>query len=328
MGLISEPVGTALDGLRLDRAVALAAGVSRATAARLLRDGCVLLDGRVVTSPARRVSAGQSLTVDHEAPVAPRPTADRNVALEVVYEDRDVIVVDKPPGLVVHPGAGNEHETLVNGLLARYPELADVGDPQRPGIVHRLDRGTSGLLVVARSNTAHQSLIEQLKKRQVQREYSCLVWGHPEASSGIVEAPVGRSRRNPTRMTVTERGRPARTCYEVEQRYCEPATVSLLACRLVTGRTHQIRVHLQVIGHPVVGDTTYGTAGTAITAVRRGKAGPNTGAGRGTPARQLRCLRPFLHARSLTFRHPTNGTTVQATAALPQDLAAVLGSLS
>ena len=305
-----EAVGAALDGLRLDRAVALVADVSRSAAARLVAEGGVRLDGAVVTSGARRVVAGESLSIDIECHHDPVPVPDAGVAFTTVFEDPDVIVVDKPAGLVVHPGAGHDRATLVNGLLARYPELAGVGDPYRPGIVHRLDRGTSGLLVVARTERAHRSLVEQMRSHGPERLYSALVWGHPEASAGTVDAPVGRSSRNPLRMTVTERGRPARTRYEVEQRFAEPAPVALLACRLETGRTHQIRVHLRAIGHAVVGDQTYG-------------------AGHATPGRGgdvFGLARPFLHARSLSFNHPVTKETVRAESPLPAELAGVLAS--
>ncbi|MCY4665304.1 MAG: RluA family pseudouridine synthase [Acidimicrobiaceae bacterium] len=300
-----EVVGTALDGLRLDRAVALVADVSRSVAARLVAEGGVRLDGAVVTSGARRVAAGESLAVNIESRGDPVPSPDADVAFTPVFEDPDVIVVDKPAGLVVHPGAGHDRATLVNGLLARYPEISDVGDPYRPGIVHRLDRGTSGLLVVARTQRAYRSLVEQMRSHEPERLYSALVWGHPEASSGLVDAPVGRSSRNPMRMTVTERGRPARTRYTVERRYAEPAEVALLTCRLETGRTHQIRVHLQAINHPVVGDPTYG-------------------AGRGGNA--LGLSRPFLHARYLAFSHPVSGETVRTESPLPPELAAMSSS--
>ena len=300
-----EVVGTALDGLRLDRAVALVADVSRSVAARLVAEGGVRLDGAVVMSGARRVTAGESLAVDIESRDDPVPSPDVDVAFTPVFEDPDVIVVDKPAGLVVHPGAGHDRATLVNGLLARYPEISGVGDPYRPGIVHRLDRGTSGLLVVARTQRAYRSLVEQMRSHEPERLYSALVWGHPEASSGVVDAPVGRSSRNPMRMTVTERGRPARTRYTVERRYAEPAQVALLTCRLETGRTHQIRVHLQAINHPVVGDPTYG-------------------AGRGGDSFGL--SRPFLHARSLAFSHPVSGETVRAESPLPPELAALSSS--
>ena len=305
-----EVVGAALDGLRLDRAVALVADVSRSAAARLVAEGCVRLDGAVVASGARRVAAGESLAIDVGHHHDPAPAPDAGVAFTTVLEDPDVIVVDKPAGLVVHPGAGHDRATLVNGLLARYPDLAGVGDPYRPGIVHRLDRGTSGLLVVARTARAHRSLVEQMRSHEPARLYCALVWGHPEAASGVIDAPVGRSSRNPLRMTVTDRGRPARTRYDVEQRFVEPAQVALLACRLETGRTHQIRVHLRAIGHAVVGDPTYGAG--------------HAGTGRGDEV--LGLSRPFLHARSLSFRHPVSGETVRAESPLPPELAEVLVS--
>src|SRR5439155_23772111 len=166
-------------------------------------------------------------------------------------------VVDKPPDLVVHPGAGNAAGTMVAGLLARFPELAGVGEADRPGVVHRLDKGTSGLLVVARTPAAYESLVGQLSSRSVERRYRTLVWGWPEPTTGLVDAPIGRSRRDPTRMAVAAGGREARTGYETERRYHEPVEAALLECRLETGRTHQIRVHLAAIGHPVVGDARY-----------------------------------------------------------------------
>ena len=302
-----EIVGSALDGLRLDRAVALVADVSRSVAARLVATGGVRLDGAVVTSGTRRVAEGESLAVHIDLPDDPHPAADPDVVFGTVFEDPDLIVVDKPAGLVVHPGAGHDSRTLVHGLLARYPDIAGVGDPHRPGIVHRLDRGTSGLLVVARTERAHQLLVEQMRAHQPERVYCALVGGHPEAPSGLIDAPIGRSSRNPQRMTLTERGRPARTRYTVERRYAQPARVALLECQLETGRTHQIRVHLRAIGHPVIGDPTYGP----------GRADDIFG-----------LSRPFLHARSLSFSHPVSGRTVRAESPLPDDLAAVLASLS
>ena len=300
-------VGSALDGLRLDRAVALVADVSRSVAARLVATGGVRLDGAVVTSGTRRVAEGESLAVHIDLPDDPQPAADPDVVFGTVFEDTDLIVVDKPAGLVVHPGAGHDSRTLVHGLLARYPDIAGVGDPHRPGIVHRLDRGTSGLLVVARTERAHQLLVEQMRAHQPERVYCALVGGHPEAPSGLIDAPIGRSSRNPQRMTLTDRGRPARTRYIVERRYAQPARVALLECQLETGRTHQIRVHLRAIGHPVIGDPTYGP----------GRADDVFG-----------LSRPFLHARSLSFSHPVSGRTVRAESPLPDDLAAVLASLS
>ncbi|MCY4421650.1 MAG: RluA family pseudouridine synthase [Acidimicrobiaceae bacterium] len=302
-----EVVGSALDGLRLDRAVALVADVSRSVAARLVAGGGVRLDGAVVTSGTRRVAAGESLAVIVDRRDDPRPAADPDVAFDTVLEDAHLVVVDKPAGLVVHPGAGHEGGTLVNGLLARYPDIAGVGDAYRPGIVHRLDRGTSGLMVVARTQQAYQGLVEQLRSHRPQRTYCALVRGQPEAASGLIDAPIGRSSRNPQRMTVTGRGRVARTGYTVEQRYSEPARSAQLSCRLETGRTHQIRVHLRAIGHPVVGDPTYGS---------------------GRLDDVFGLSRPFLHARSLSFTHPLSGDTVQAESPLPSDLATVLAACS
>ena len=302
-----EIVGSALDGLRLDRAVALVADVSRSVAARLVATGGVRLNGAVVTSGTRRVAEGESLAVHIDLRADPHPVADPDVVFGTVFEDLDLLVVDKPAGLVVHPGAGHDSRTLVHGLLARYPDIAGVGDPYRPGIVHRLDRGTSGLLVVARTERTHRLLVEQMRAHQPERVYCALVQGHPEAPSGLIDAPIGRSSRNPQRMTLTDRGRPARTRYTVERRYDQPARVALLECQLDTGRTHQIRVHLRAIGHPVIGDPTYGP----------GRADDVFG-----------LSRPFLHARSLSFSHPVSGRTVQAESPLPDDLAAVLDSLS
>ena len=302
-----EIVGSALDGLRLDRAVALVADVSRSVAARLVATGGVRLNGAVVTSGTRRVAEGESLAVHIDLRADPQPAADPDVVFGTVFEDPDLLVVDKPAGLVVHPGAGHDSRTLVHGLLARYPDIAGVGDPYRPGIVHRLDRGTSGLLVVARTERTHRLLVEQMRAHQPERVYCALVQGHPEAPSGLIDAPIGRSSRNPQRMTLTDRGRPARTRYTVERRYAQPARVALLECQLETGRTHQIRVHLRAIGHPVIGDPTYGP----------GRADDVFG-----------LSRPFLHARSLSFSHPVSGRTVQAESPLPDDLAAVLDSLS
>lgn len=298
-------VPATLAGERLDRAVALLTGLSRAAVAELVEAGRVRLDGEAVRLRSRRVREGEALEVDLPAADTTGPCPpDPSVEVAVVHVDADVIVVDKPAGLVVHPGAGHRSGTLVQGLLARFPELAGVGDPARPGIVHRLDRGTSGLLVVARSSRAYTSLVAQLASRRVERVYVALVWGHPDAPEGVVDAPIGRALRDRTRMTVAEGGRAARTRYRVLAAYREPAPVSLLECRLETGRTHQIRVHLAAIGHPLVGDERY-----------RGARAP------------LRIGRPFLHAAELTFDHPATGARVRFASPLPPELASVLGRL-
>ncbi|RPI11742.1 MAG: RluA family pseudouridine synthase, partial [Actinobacteria bacterium] len=261
-------VPAALDGERLDRVVAMVTGVSRAVAASLVDGGSVEVDGNIERSVKMRVSDGTRVRIELPAEDNAGVQPDPSVAVQVAYEDADVVVVDKPPGLVVHPGAGNPTGTLVNGLLARFPEIAEVGDPLRPGIVHRLDKGTSGLLVVARSPAAYGVLVDQLARRSVDRRYTTLVWGRPEPATGVIDAPVGRSARDPTRMTVSSRGRDARTHYRVERVHRSPALVALLDCRLETGRTHQVRVHLAAIHHPVVGDGRYGGKREPIAAPR------------------------------------------------------------
>ena len=303
--MIVEEIPHALAGERLDRIVALIAECSRNEAAGLIADGGVLVDGELQQSGKVRLKEGQQVSVDPSLlPVAEAPTADPSVQFEVVYDDEHVIVVDKPAGLVVHPGSGNADGTLVNGLLARYPEIADVGESHRPGIVHRLDIGTSGLLVVARTQRAYHELVDALAGREVGRVYRALVWGHPANPHGVVDAPIGRDHRDPTRMAVVVDGKPARTGYLVLREFRSPAEASSLECRLETGRTHQIRVHLAAIGHPVVGDALYGGARTGITP-----------------------LRPFLHAAILEFEHPVTRELLRFESPLPADLAAIEAGL-
>lgn len=303
--MISEPVPAALDGERLDRIVALLADVSRSAAATAIAAGGVTVDGAVESSGKVRLTEGAVVAVDPDALPRPSlPAADPTIQYEVEFEDDDVIVVDKPAGLVVHPGAGNPDATLVNGLLARYPELATVGDPLRPGIVHRLDAGSSGLLVVARNAEAAAALVEQFADHTAGRRYDAVVWGHPESPHGIIDAPVGRDPADPLRMAVVVDGRPARTEYRVLERYVSPGTLARLSCVLETGRTHQIRVHLAAIGHPLVGDPTYGERRTT-----------------------LGLERPFLHAAELSFDHPTTGDRLTFTSPLPADLSSFLATL-
>ena len=298
-------VGAALEGTRLDRAVSMIAGVSRSTASDLIAHNAVMLDGASVTTRSRRLVAGESLEiVSDPVVVTALPQPDPTVEFASVFEDDHVIVVDKPAQLVVHPGAGNREGTLVNGLLWRYPELAGVGDPHRPGIVHRLDRGTSGLLAVARSQQAYQAFLEQFATRRLERVYTALVWGHPEAPSGVIDAPIARSKRNRLMMTISAAGREARTLYSREQLLSEPRTAAVLTCRLESGRTHQIRVHLKAIGHPVAGDGLYGSSQDADA--------------------ELSLTRPFLHARRLVFTHPVSHATVSLESPLADDLAEAL----
>jgi 23S rRNA pseudouridine1911/1915/1917 synthase len=305
--MVRDEMPEALDGERVDRVVALLTGASRSEAIALIAAGVVTVDGRVATKASGRVATGQVVAVDAEVGAAlPDLEGDDSVVIELVHVDDSVIVVDKQPGLVVHPGSGQLTGTLVQGLLARFPEIAAVGDPGRPGIVHRLDKGTSGLLVVARTEAAREALVEQLASRSAARRYAALVWGHLASPFGLVDAPIGRSQRDPTRMAVSARGKEARTRYELVTAYDEPAEVSFVRCRLETGRTHQIRVHLTAIGHPVVGDDRYG--------------------GRREPL--LDVPRPFLHAEHLAFLHPESGDEVAFDSPLPPDLATVLDRLS
>ena len=306
-------VPDALAGERIDRIVAVIADVARSDAAALVDDGRVRVNGVVLTQRSRRLVAGDEVSVafvaaPERAPLAP----DASVELRVIYEDDALVVVDKPAGLVVHPGAGNEGGTLVQGMLARYPEIAAMAagavgdDAYRPGIVHRIDKGTSGLLVVARTATAAASLSAQLAARTVERSYEALAVGHFDAVTGLVDAPIGRSAGDPSKMAVSASGREARTRYTVRRAYSRPDPLSFVICRLETGRTHQIRVHLAAIGHPVFGDSRYG-------------------GGRGAFAAALG--RPFLHAATLGFVHPVTGAAMRFDSPLPPDLAALLADL-
>jgi 23S rRNA pseudouridine1911/1915/1917 synthase len=311
---VREVIPDVMAGERVDKVVALLTGLARSDVANLVDAGGVVLAGRPVQSRSRKVQTGQMLEIDVPEPGTDTLVPDPSVPLTVVFEDADVVVVDKPAGLVVHPGSGHRSGTLVHGLLARYPELAGLADvddtdgAERPGIVHRLDAGTSGLLVVARTPAARRSLVAQLAARAVDRRYWGLVWGHVEAPAGQVDAPIGRDDRDPTRMAVRIDGREARTGYEVLQRFDRPSRATLVECRLETGRTHQIRVHLAAIGHPVVGDNRYGGA--------RRTRGP------------LALDRPFLHAHHLAFVHPVSGRDVVVDSVLPADLERVRAALA
>jgi 23S rRNA pseudouridine1911/1915/1917 synthase len=283
-------VGEEHAGQRLDVLLADLLG-SRARAQRLIDAGQVLVDG--AARPKRhRVATGERIAIDASDP---RPLPEPGDApFEVAFEDEHLLVVDKPAGVVVHPAAGHAGGTLAQALAGR----AAGGDPERPGIVHRLDRDTSGLLVVARSEEVHRALARQLAARRIRREYLALVIGTPPARTGTIDAPVGRDRRDRRRMsTDSDKGRAARTHFELERSLEAHA---LLRVRLETGRTHQIRVHLQAIGHPVAGDPDYGGMG------------------------ELGLERQFLHAARLAFEHPVTGAGVDVASPLPADLAAAL----
>jgi 23S rRNA pseudouridine1911/1915/1917 synthase len=312
---ITVAVPALLHGVRVDRAVSMLTGVPRRAAAEMVAAGRVLVDGRAVAAGSRPLAEGEVLELRGGGPVTAGPVADPTVPVDVVHADADVVVVDKRAGQVVHPGAGHRDHTLVGGLLARFPDLADlaaagVGEPDRPGIVHRLDRGTSGLLAVARTELAYRSLVAQLAERSVERHYLALVRGQPEEERGVVDAPISRSARTPTRMAVSAEGRHARTTFRVLARYRDPVPATLLALTLETGRTHQIRVHMAAIGLPVVGDDRYGGR-------RRGDR-----LDAGLPEGRF-----FLHAAHLGFDHPRTGERMSWDSPLPEDLAALIGEV-
>jgi 23S rRNA pseudouridine1911/1915/1917 synthase len=281
-------------GSRLDRYLAGLPEVgSRAIAERLLADGAVLVDGRQ-RAKSHRLAGGEDLEVNLPAP-APTLLVPEQIDLAVAYEDQHLLVVDKPAGVVVHPAAGHRTGTLVHGLLAAG---AEGGDKERPGVVHRLDRDTSGLLVVARSEEAHRRLQRLVRVRAVEREYLALVVGRPLSRRGTIDAPIGRDRHDRLRQSLdTNTPRDAVTHFEVEELLPRHA---LLRVRLETGRTHQIRVHLAAIDLPVAGDPMYGRPG------------------------ELGLERQFLHAARLAFAHPFTGERVEVSSQLPADLAAAL----
>lgn len=300
--IVEEEIPAALNGERLDRVVALIADISRSQARGLVLAGGATVDGAPAPNGKLRLNEGQVVSVDLSlVPQDEPPGPDPSVVVDVLHEDDDVIVVNKPVGLVVHPAAGHGTGTLVNGLLVRYPEIAEVGQPARPGIVHRLDAGTSGLMVVARSQRAYDALVEAMSDHDVEREYLALAWGHFDSASGVIDAEIGRDPRDPMKMAVVRGGKWARTHFEVMQEFHEPAALSLVRCTLETGRTHQIRVHLSAVGHPVVGDGTYGGARSS-----------------------LRAPRPMLHAARLAFDHPVTGDHMEFRAPIPNDMVEII----
>jgi 23S rRNA pseudouridine1911/1915/1917 synthase len=303
---VEETVPAALDGERIDRVVSLIADISRSDATKLIADGGTEIDGSVVTSGKSRLKEGQTVVVDlDKIPVPVLPGPDASVVLDVVYVDDDIIVINKDAGVVVHPASGHGNGTLVNGILALYPEVATVGQPGRPGIVHRLDSGTTGMMVVARTQRAYDSLVAALQEHEVGREYLALAWGRFDSPTATVDAAIGRHPRDPMKMAVVNSGKWARTHLEVKETFNDPVEVTLVQCTLETGRTHQIRVHLGAVGHPVVGDSMYGGARSALVAPR-----------------------PMLHARRLTLIHPGSGEEMTFEAELPADMAAVIAKCS
>lgn len=290
--------------LRVDRWIAeRIPTLSRARVQTLIRQGCVLLNGKRC-KPSVRLQAGDRLEITIP-PITPPGTEPEPIPLNIIFEDADLLVINKPPGLVVHPAPGHPRGTLVNALLHHCRDLAGIGGELRPGIVHRLDRDTSGVLVVAKNQLALERLAAQFKARKVEKEYWALVWGRPALKTGTIETLIGRDSHNRKKMSARpSRGRVARTRYEVMREFGE---ISLLRIHIETGRTHQIRVHLAHIGYPVVGDSQYGRA-------RKTK-------------RHLVAPRQMLHAYRISFSHPRTSRHVEFVAPLPADMQDMLRRL-
>ncbi len=285
-------------------------GLTRSRLQRLIIDGQVSVNGGPA-KPSHKVRAGDRVTLSVPPP-KPTGLAAQNIPVTVVYQDRHLVVIDKPAGLAVHPGPGHPDSTLVNALLAMCPDIEGIGGEIRPGIVHRLDKDTSGLMVVAKTHQAHTDLSAQIKARQVTKGYLALVEGMPVPGQGKVDGPVGRHPRRRTRMAVVIGGKEARTSYKVRERFPGHSLpgYSLIELYLETGRTHQIRVHMAHIGHPLVGDTVYGHGG-------------GHGGRHGGPLVD----RHFLHAFHLGFNHPVSGEPLEFQTALPADLTPALDAL-
>jgi 23S rRNA pseudouridine1911/1915/1917 synthase len=311
-------------GERLDRLLAARLTEhSRTHLKRLILSGRVRVGGLAIDDPEYRVKPGDAIEVDVPPPEAAKPVAEA-IPLDVVYEDDDLIVIDKPAGLVVHPAAGNKRGTLVNALIAHCgSSLSGIGGEKRPGIVHRLDKDTSGLLVAAKNDRAHRALARQFADHSragpLRRAYLALVWGVPAPPGGEIDAPIGRDPRSRVKMAVRPGGRRALTRYRVRESYRRggKAIASLVECTLETGRTHQVRVHLAHIGHPLLGDPVYGAGFMSKSAAL-------PPAARGA----LRVLsRQALHAFRLGFAHPTGGKPLEFESKLPADLAQVVKAL-
>ena len=288
------------EGQRLDQFIASAVqSLSRTEVQRLIIAGQVRVGGQTVKS-SYRLTAGEEITLDVPAP-APLEVSPEDIPLDVLYEDGDLVAVDKPAGMVVHPAYGNRTGTLVNAALARWPEMRGVGGDERAGIVHRLDKGTSGVMVLARTGAALEALQQQFRQRTVYKRYIALVEGVPGSSNGVIEAPIGRDPKQRKRLAVVRGGREASTRYDLVE---DLRTHALLSLEPLTGRTHQIRVHLMFLGHPVVGDSVYG--------FRR---------------QRIKMKRLFLHAAELHVDSPATGQRLKFAAPLPPGLEDVLAKL-
>jgi len=293
-------------GQRLDRYLASALkGVSRTKVQQLIEEGAVLVNGHS-SKPGYGLRIGDEVLILSIRPSNRTATVKpQQLPLDVVYEDRDLLVVNKAAGMVVHPAPGHHDDTLVNALLTRYPDIQKDSADQRPGIIHRLDKDTSGLIMIAKNAATQAALVEQMKRHEIIKRYLALVEGVVALDHGSIDAPIGRNPRHRQQMAITAKSsREARTHFRVLQRFTRH---TLLLLELETGRTHQIRVHLKAIGHPVVGDPIYGSR---------------------SPTHRLTLKRQFLHAYQIKFMHPTTGAAIELEAALPDDLQTVLDQKS
>ncbi len=310
-------------GLRLDQLLAdRTEGLSRTRIKALIKDGKATLGGRTIEEPNYRVNADEEIALVIPAPEPPEPLGE-DIPLDILFEDQHLIVINKPAGLVVHPGAGNWSGTLVNALISHCGDtLSGIGGVKRPGIVHRLDKDTSGVMVVAKSDSAHKGLADQFADHgssgNLERAYQALVWGAPQPSKGVIETTLGRSDRNRLKRAVVKDNRPdarhAVTHYHVKKIYSggpDTPKVSLVECRLETGRTHQIRVHMTYIGHPLLGDTLYG----------QGFKTREAGLGEAARSALSGLSRQALHAFLLKLTHPETGEELEFSTPFPPDLA-------
>jgi 23S rRNA pseudouridine1911/1915/1917 synthase len=301
----------AAEGQRLDRALAAALpDLSRVRVQAMLAEGRVTRDGVPIADASARARPGQRIVIDIPPPITANPQP-QNIPLNIVFEDEEMLVIDKPAGLVVHPGAGNPDQTLVNALLFYCgDQLSGIGGVRRPGIVHRLDKDTSGLMVVAKTDRAHSSLSDQLQSRTLKRIYNAVVWGRPMSAVGRIEGNIGRSPNDRKRMALLPHGgRSAVTHYRILQPF---KAASLVECRLETGRTHQIRVHMAHLGHPLVGDPVYGLNRPPKDAPAAAKSLP----------------RQALHATQVTFFHPLTNVEMCYSSTVPSDMATLIAALT
>jgi len=289
------------DGERVDRVIAFFSGLSRSKVSELISERLIFRNGIPIKKGSEIAHTNDEISMpNYLDEVVEEIAPDSSIEFGVVFEDDSIIVINKPSGLVVHPGSGTSNGTLVNGLAAQFPDLREVGDPIRLGLVHRLDKGTSGLLIVARTSEALENLKFQMQQRQVHRQYFAIVQGHLKSNKGVVDAPLGRDPKNPLKRAVHQSGKDARTHYEIVQKLESPFRISTLSCRLETGRTHQIRVHLAAIGHPVLGDELYG-----------GRTSFNLN------------NRLALHAEMLTFSHPKTNNRINFESPIPNELVSI-----